>query len=149
MNINLDKDEIRRLIKAARDAESRAYAPYSAFRVGAAVMTADGKIYTGCNIENASYPAGLCAERSAMASAISAGEHLFKALAVSGKLQGAEESSRRLVYPCGICRQFLSEFFSPETPLIIAKSETDYRLLALAELLPEGFTAEALEKERH
>ena len=91
------------LVSLALGAREKAYAPYSRFLVGAALLCADGSVYTGCNIENASYPCGLCAERAAAAQAISAGNRAFAVLAVAG-------SGEEVCTPCGLCRQFLFEF---------------------------------------
>ena len=120
------------LIQAAIAARENAYAPFSHFRVGAALLCCDGTVYTGCNIENSSYTPTLCAERCAMAKAISEGKRQFAAIAIVG-------SSEEYTTPCGVCRQFLFEFCDGSLPIICAKSETDYRVLTLGELLPNGF----------
>lgn len=114
----------------AREAMRNAYAPYSRYSVGAALLTADGRIFTGANIENASYSAGICAERVAASKAISEGERDFTAIAV------ATEHGRAM--PCGICRQFLSEF-SKELLVITGLEEDDITTNRLDELLPFGF----------
>lgn len=125
-------EDILRLIRRAREARLHAYAPYSHFPVGAAALTIDGRIFTGCNVENASYPAGLCAERNAVGSAVAAGVTEFAALALAG-------SETDYTAPCGLCRQFLSEF---RVPLVIcAKNETDYILMTEEDLLPHPFGA--------
>ena len=127
----------RKLLDRALNARQNAYAPYSGYRVGAALLCPNGKIYTGCNVENASYSATICAERSAFAAAVSAGEREFTAIAVAG---GKEESADEAASPCGICRQVMREFADPEQMrVIIAVSPTDYKEMTLEELLPESF----------
>lgn len=123
-------ESIIRLIRAALAARSHAYAPYSCFPVGAAVLTMDGRIFSGCNVENASYPAGLCAERNAIAAAVAAGVEAFEALAVCG-------SREDYTMPCGICRQVMAEFSIPV--VYCAKSEEDWQALPLESLLPHAF----------
>lgn len=140
------KEKRRELIKAAFEAQKHAYAPYSGFEVGAALMTDDGTIYGGCNIENASYGACNCAERTAFFKAVYEGEREFQAIAIVGKHKTSEEFD--YCAPCGICRQVMSEFCHPETfEIILPKSEDDYKIYQLKELLPLGFTGEALKKK--
>jgi cytidine deaminase len=122
-----DKD----LIAHAKDAREHAYAPYSRFKVGAALQGRSGKVYTGCNVENASYPAGICAERCAVGKAVSEGEREFSAIAVVGDSEGP-------CAPCGICRQVLLEF-NPAMRVIMTNLEGDTRILAVSELLPGAF----------
>lgn len=130
------------LIRAAAGVVDRAYAPYSHFHVGAALLTKDGRIYTGVNIENASYPAGICAERNAFGTAVAAGERVFEAIAIVGGKDGILSG---YCPPCGICRQVMREFADPETfRIILARSETDFREYRLCELLPESFGPEML-----
>ena len=131
------------LIRKAMDAQKHAYAPYSNFVVGAALLCEDGSIYTGCNIENASYPATNCAERTAIFKAVSEGKRQFQALALVGNRKG-EESNREFCTPCGICRQVLSEFVSEEFPIYAAKSVEDYRVYTMGELLPHCFSEKNL-----
>lgn len=119
-----------RLIAAARAVQARAYAPYSTFTVGAAVLTADGAIYTGCNVENASYGLSCCAERNAIFQAVAAGCRDFQALAITG-------DAPEYTMPCGACRQVLAEFQVPT--IIITKPDDTYRVLTLADLLPYSF----------
>jgi cytidine deaminase len=125
------------LVEAARQARERAYVPYSKFRVGAALLGASGRVYLGCNVENASYGATICAERTAFVKAISEGERDFKALAVVGT--GADPVS-----PCGVCRQFMSEF-GLDMPVIMAGDSGDRVIRTVAELLPAAFSREDME----
>ena len=122
----IDRDK---LVQAAREVRERAYAPYSNYKVGAALLAADGAIFTGCNVENATYPATICAERAAVTKAISEGRSEFSAVAVVTGNGGT---------PCGICRQVLSEF-SPEMVVIIADAQRITAEYTLAELLPDSF----------
>lgn len=137
--MTLRDNECRRLILAAESARKNAYAPYSHFQVGAALLCEDGSVFTGANVENSSYPAGLCAERSALAAAVSSGQRRFIAVAVTGC---EENACKRSVpcYPCGICRQALSEFTGGELLVISALSEDDYRVDRIDELLPLAFS---------
>ncbi|PLX33088.1 MAG: cytidine deaminase [Clostridiales bacterium] len=130
----MDRNECKRLIEMAMEAREGAYTPYSDFKVGAAVLADDGEIFTGCNIENASYGATICAERTAFVKAISKGHRSFTALAVVGKKDS-------YTYPCGICRQFIIEF-GKDIKIIVAKTPEDYKVFAIEELLPYGFTGE-------
>lgn len=117
-------------------ARENAYAPYSGFTVGAALLAHDGKIYTGCNVENAAYTPSNCAERTAFFSAISQGEKKFQAIAIVGG-RGTEMKAPS---PCGVCRQVMMEFCEPDTfQIIMAKSTEEYEVMTLAELLPRGF----------
>lgn len=121
----------KKLYRIANDVKENAYAPYSGFRVGAALLTRSGKVYTGVNVENASYGATLCAERGAVAKAVSEGEREFRALAVA--------SSAGEAMPCGICRQVLMEF-EPELRVITGKDEEHLESYSLQELLPGAFS---------
>ena len=123
------------LIESALKAKENSYSPYSKFRVGAAVLTKDGKIYTGCNIENAAYTTGICAEKTAFAKAVSDGNKEFLALALAS-------DSDDYASPCGECRQFISEFVEPDFKVILAKSTNDYKTYDFAELLPLSFKLE-------
>lgn len=134
--------EYDELIEAALKAGQRAYAPYSHYRVGAALLTAQGRIYQGCNIENASYGATNCAERTAFFKAVSEGERQFLAIAIVGGMEGKEISN--YAYPCGICRQVMQEFCGPDFQVIVGRSKEDYRILTLKELLPFGFGGDAI-----
>ncbi|MDF2839240.1 MAG: cdd [Clostridia bacterium] len=119
------------LVTAAKSAMEHAYAKYSKFKVGAALLTKSGKVYTGCNIENSSYGATICAERVAFSKAISEGEQEIEAIAVVS-------SSGDYTYPCGICRQFMSEW-GTDLKLIFENGK-DTKVYTLKELLPEAFT---------
>ncbi|MDR1664978.1 MAG: cytidine deaminase [Clostridiales bacterium] len=123
------------LVDAAILARESAYAPYSGFKVGAALLTSEGKIYTGCNIENAAYSPSNCAERTAFFKAVSEGERDFAAVAVAGWAEGKEG----FAWPCGVCRQVMMEFCRPETFLIYVTDGSRVCEKPLAELLPEGF----------
>jgi len=134
----------QQLAKQAIEAKALAYAPYSGFHVGAALLAADGTVYTGCNIESAAFSPTCCAERTALVKAVSEGVREFTAIAVSGGPDGAD-----YCYPCGVCRQMLYEFGGEKLQVIIAKSEEDYRIHLLSELLPYGFGAKDLEGEHN
>jgi cytidine deaminase len=125
---------LRRLARAARQVRRHAYAPYSEFAVGAAVLTAGGTVHVGCNVENGSYGATLCAERSALAAAVAGGARRLKAVAV---VTGAAPPSP----PCGICLQALAEFMGPEAPVVLAGTTGEPSLAAvrLDSLLPRAF----------
>ncbi|WP_077075417.1 cytidine deaminase [Aedoeadaptatus urinae] len=127
------KETIQKLIAAAKEAQQGAYVPYSGYAVGAALLADDGKMYTGCNIENASYTPTVCAERVAVFKAISEGAKRVKIIAVvAGDDMG---------YPCGVCRQVLREFGEDAT-IVVAKDEENYHVHTLDELLPHSFGPE-------
>ncbi len=129
---------VKDLISKAMEARLIAYAPYSHYQVGASLLTRDGKIFHGCNVENASYGVSNCAERTAFFKAVSEGYREFRAIAIVGSPEG--HLIDQFAFPCGVCRQVMMEFCDPERFLVIvAKSETDYKVYALKELLPEGF----------
>lgn len=131
----IEETKRTRLISLALAARERAYSPYSDFCVGAALLCADGEIFTGANVENSSYGGTICAERSAFCAAISAGKREFAAIAVVGAKRGEEPAE--LCPPCGICRQFMSEFCSPEFPVLLYGGEI--LETTLGELLPAAF----------
>ncbi|HJB39338.1 MAG TPA: cytidine deaminase [Candidatus Ruthenibacterium avium] len=133
----MTQQEKERLVQAARQARSRSYAPYSHFAVGAAVQGESGTIYTGCNIECASFSATCCAERVAVYHAVAAGEKSLCAVAVAGGAQGQPVCGRTA--PCGICRQVLSEFAEKDMPVLMAVSEEAYEEVTLESLLPLSF----------
>ena len=122
--------DLSALVKLAQDARERAYAPYSQFRVGAAVLAGSGNIYTGCNVENATYGATICAERAAVCAMVSAGETRLLAIAVF-------TDASPPATPCGICRQVLAEF-AEDAPVVVATPRVE-RVFSLAALLPEKF----------
>lgn len=127
--------DIKGLLEQAEEARKKSYSPYSRYPVGAAILSEDGTVYRGCNMENVSYPASLCAERNAIGSAIADGKRRFSAIAIIG-------SHEDYTMPCGICRQVMAEF---HVPLIICgKSPDDYRSYTLEELFPSSFKAEEL-----
>ena len=141
---NKDSLLIETLKPAAIFALKNSYAPYSHFHVAAAVLGASGRVYTGVNVENASYPAGICAERNAISTAIACGERRITAIAIVG---GPDYQIRDYCAPCGICRQTMREFCDPkEMKVIVAKSADDYKEMTLEQLLPESFGPEALTK---
>ncbi len=122
----------RELIEISKKAQEFAYAPHSKFKVGAALLCRDGSVYTGCNIENATYGATNCAERTAVFKAVSEGKRDFTAIAITS-------SGKDLTFPCGICRQVLSEF-SPEIKVILEDEKGELHTFMLPELLPHSFT---------
>lgn len=122
----------KELIDLAYKAEKMSYAPYSKFSVGAALVTENGNVYTGCNVENSSFGASICAERTAAVKAISEGDRRFTALAVVS-------SSEEFTFPCGICRQFLSEFMKEDGKIIVHDKDEGIRVYTLGELFPEAF----------
>lgn len=130
------------LIEAALSARKMAYAPYSHYTVGAALLTAEGNIYQGGNIENASYGASNCAERTVFFKAVSEGQKDFLAIAIAGGMENCEPVD--YAYPCGICRQVMQEFASGDFKVIVAKSTGDYKVCRLEELLPYGFGGESI-----
>ncbi|MGN0306522.1 MAG: cytidine deaminase [Lachnospiraceae bacterium] len=133
----LKQDVIEKLIETALAQRFFSYAPYSGFRVGAALLAKNGTIYTGCNIENAAYGPSNCAERTAFFKAVSEGTKEFSAICVVG---GKEESLTEYAAPCGVCRQVMMEFCRPEEfQIILAKNKKEYDIYALKELLPLGF----------
>ena len=125
------------LMQAALAARENAYAPYSDYHVGAAVLCDDGSVYTGCNVENASYPCGVCAERVAIPKAVSDGKRRFVMLAVAG-------SSAEKCTPCGMCRQFLYEFALDMT-VLCGNADGEFDEHTVAELLPCGFGAASMQ----
>ena len=133
------------LIEMAFAARKMSYASYSHFQVGAALLGKNDAIYKGCNIENASFSATNCAERTAFYNAIADGQTEFEAIAIVGGVEGA--SKLEYCTPCGICRQVMREFCNPdEFEIILAKSTTEYQVHTLAELLPMSFGPENLDK---
>ena len=130
--------DAKELMKIARKARQNAYAPYSHFAVGAALLAESGRVYTGCNIENAGYTPTNCAERTAIFKAVYEGERQFSAIAVAS-------DSENFTAPCGVCRQVLAEFCDAEMPVICINREGKYRILSLGELLPFAFSKKDME----
>ncbi|MFD2640381.1 cytidine deaminase [Piscibacillus salipiscarius] len=125
------------LVNEAKSMLDQAYVPYSTFPVGAALLTKDGKVYKGCNIENAAYPVTCCAERVAIFKAVSEGERDFESLAVIA-------NTSRPVPPCGACRQVMSEFFDPEMNVYISNKDLEVKEVKVKELLPFSFNQDDL-----
>lgn len=130
------------LIKTATEMTKRSYVPYSHFHVGAALLDSNGKVWTGCNIENAAYGPSNCAERTAVFKAVSEGARSFEAIAIVG---GQEDENGKVQIqdfcpPCGVCRQVLSEFCDREFKIILANGNGEQKVFTLAELLPESFS---------
>ena len=141
----MDDRDRKELVRQAFLAQQQAYAPYSEFLVGAALLTEDGKIYQGCNIENAAYSPGNCAERTAFFKAVSEGVKEFDAICIVG---GKDGVLTEYAPPCGVCRQVMMEFCDPETfQIILATDLEDYDIYTLKELLPLGFGPGNLKKE--
>lgn len=138
----IDANAISDLCQKAIDMRSESYAPYSGFLVGSCILTEDGKTYTGCNIENSAFGPSICAERTAIAKAVSEGSRDFAAIAIAG---GKRDGGLQYCAPCGVCRQVMREFCKPSFKIYLAKSATDYKEFTLAELLPESFGPENLE----
>ena len=134
----------RELIDLAFEAKTRSYSPYSHFSVGAALLCEDGSIYLGCNIENASYGATNCAERTAIFKAVSEGETKFQAIAIVGNKKGAPEEAWEFCTPCGVCRQVMLEFVDPQTFEILLGKGKEIRKFTLNQLLPESFSPSML-----
>ena len=132
----LDEAQRQALVAAAVAARRHAYCPYSGFAVGAAVLTAGGDLVAGCNVENAAYPAGICAERAAIAAAVAAGTTDLRGLAVVA-------DTVEPIVPCGLCRQTIAEF-APRLPLVLATLAGRHRVVTLDELLPEPFSPAVL-----
>ncbi|MBQ3104692.1 MAG: cytidine deaminase [Lachnospiraceae bacterium] len=133
----MQQTQIEELITSALSQRRFSYAPYSGFRVGAALLAENGRIYTGCNIENAAYTPSNCGERTAFFKAVSEGVRSFRAICVTG---GKQEEPSGFAAPCGVCRQVMMEFCDPDSFLIIlARSVEDYEIHTLKELLPMGF----------
>ena len=126
----------RELIKLALEARKNSYSPYSDFKVGAALLTKSGKVYTGCNIENAAFGPTVCAERTALFKAVSEGEREFVRIAVAG---GKNDIPDSYAFPCGVCRQVLAEFCGADFEIISAVSPEDSVSRTLSEMLPDSF----------
>lgn len=127
----------KELVKAAIDAMQKAYAPYSSYKVGAALLAKSGKLYTGCNVENAAYGPTNCAERTAFFKAVSEGDREFLKIAVVG---GKDGNITDLFMPCGVCRQVMAEFCDGDFEIVVARSEEDFSTFTLSSILPYGFS---------
>ena len=132
------------LLKTAIEARENAYVPYSHYAVGAALLAKSGKVYRGCNVENAAYGPTNCAERTAFFTAVCAGEREFEALAICGGPAGKPVSE--LCAPCGVCRQVIREFCPDDFPIVLTTDGTKLYETTLAELLPLSFSADDLNK---
>lgn len=133
------------LIRLAMMARESTYAPYSCFRVGAALLCKDGEVFTGCNIESAAFSPSCCAERTAFYKAVSEGKREFSAIAIIGGNEAEDGGFQNYCPPCGVCRQVMMEFCDYESfVIILAKSVNKYKSYTLKELLPEGFGPENL-----
>lgn len=132
----------KELCKEAIDAMKNAYAPYSGYKVGAALLTEKGKLFAGCNIENAAFTPTVCAERVALFNAISSGERKFTAIAVAGGKDGVISGA---FPPCGVCRQVMAEFCAPDFKVLVVTGEDSYKKYTLNELFPQAFTPKNIE----
>ena len=135
----LTKKTIKELAKTALDMRRMAYAPFSGHAVGAALLAKDGRVFTGCNIENSAYSPTICAERTAFVKAVSEGVREFTAIAIAG---GFGEVPETYCAPCGVCRQVMVEFCDKDFQIILAKTPEDYRIYTLEEIMPLGFKIE-------
>lgn len=128
----LDQDTVLQLLQEAQAAKEFSYSPYSGFRVGASVLMGDGRVFSGCNVENAAYGDTICAERTAILKAVSSGSRELRAIAITG-------DSMELTYPCGSCRQVINEFAGSDTLVVVSNRELCHRVYSMEELLPAGF----------
>lgn len=135
--MQISQEQKKMLIQSAMQARENAYTPYSHYAVGASLLTKSGKVYQGCNIENASYGATNCAERTAFFKAASEGYREFAAIAIAGGMAGCEPKD--YAYPCGVCRQVMMEFCAGDFLILVVKNMDDYKEYSLDELLPFGF----------
>ncbi|WP_236785793.1 cytidine deaminase [Anaerococcus ihuae] len=133
------KKDLKDLIKLAIENKKNSYSPYSNFRVSSVVLTKKGNIYKGVNIENAAYSVTLCAERSALSSAISAGDREIDTIVITG--------DSTMTYPCGVCRQFMAEFLDSDSKIVIANSINNYKIYGLDDILPYIFSKKDLEEK--
>lgn len=133
------------LIIEAIEARKLSYSPYSHFKVGAALLTNEGEVFRGCNIENASFSPTVCAERTAFFKAISEGKKGFSAIAIVGGPESETDILSGYAFPCGVCRQVMREFCSSDFKVIVAKSTDEYKVFYLDEILPNSFGPENLE----
>ena len=135
---------IEGLIDEAMKARDFAYCPYSSYAVGACVETTNGELFTGCNIENASYGLTICAERIAVSKAVSDGVRSIKRIVIAGGRKGADLCD--MAYPCGACRQVIREFANENAQIIVARSRTDFKEYTLKDLLPDSFGPDNLKE---
>lgn len=143
---NWETSRYRDLVDRAVKALEFAYTPYSHFQVGAALLDRQGRVWTGCNIESASYTPTSCAERTALFKAVSEGVKEFQALVVVGRQEGKDRLTEKPTAPCGVCRQALVEFCPPDMPVILADATKTLSIFRLDELLPLSFTKEQMEE---
>ena len=145
MKDNARNEQVNNLILEANAARDYAYAPYSDFRVGAALLTKSGKIYRGCNVENVAYSPTNCAERTAFFKAVSEGEREFEAIAIVGGAGEALENTSKVCAPCGVCLQVMTEFCEASTfKIILSAGQGQHEEYRLKELLPLGFSKDSL-----
>ena len=142
MGKKLTKKTIEQLAQTALDMRKMAYAPFSHHAVGAALLAKDGRIFTGCNLENSAYSPTICAERTAFAKAVSEGCREFSAIAIAG---GFGDIPETYCAPCGVCRQVMVEFCEKDFTVILAKTPDDYKLYTLEEIMPLGFKLDSTE----
>lgn len=140
----MEQQEKQALAREALAARTRAYAPYSQYQVGAALLGTNGTIYLGCNIENSSYGATNCAERTAFFKAVSEGCLTFKGIAIAGGSVGEEDELSEYAYPCGICRQVMTEFCKEDFEILVVKTVDEFETYTLGQLLPSSFTGDKL-----
>jgi cytidine deaminase len=135
----LTKKTIKELVKTALEMRKMAYVPFSGHAVGAALLAKDGRVFTGCNVENSAYSPTICAERTAFVKAVSEGAREFDAIAIAG---GFGEVPETYCAPCGVCRQVMVEFCDKDFQVILARTPEDYRIYTLEEIIPLGFKIE-------
>lgn len=148
--MQISRETKKELIRKALEVRERAYAPYSGFQVGAALLGKHGTVFLGCNVENAAYTPTNCGERTAFFQAIAQGEREFSAIAIVGGAAGSVSGERDYCAPCGVCRQVMMEFCDPEEFLVIlARDEEDFLEYRLSQLLPMGFGPDSLKKKTY
>lgn len=131
--------DYKELVRMAKEAKKNAYAPYSLFKVGSAVLCKNGEVYTGCNIESASFTPTTCGERTALCKAVSEGKLNFSAIALIS-------DSKDYICPCGVCRQLMTEFLSPSTDMVCANNNEDYVVHKFSEIMPFAFNKTNIKK---
>ena len=146
MSKKLEKKTIKQLVQTALDMRKMAYTPFSHHAVGSALLAKDGRIFTGCNLENSAYSPTICAERTAFAKAVSEGCREFTAIAIAG---GFGEVPETYCAPCGVCRQVMVEFCGKDFEIILAKTPDDYKLYTLDKIMPLGFKIEDLTEGKY